>query len=399
MMNGLKPIAGVALLAALLIGHAPKADAQATVTIVGSVRDAQGGVVPNAMLTLTSETRGTTFSGTTSSTGDFIFPNIPGDTYTVSVSLTGFKKVERTGIEGVPGSRVAVPAITLEVGNLSETVEVSAQAPLVQAATGERSAIVQQEAVQNVPVSGTFFAQMVALTPGVNSTSSNAPTRDDNTGNVARTNYMLDGVTTINTGGNQPGINLNFDSVAEVKVLTNSYSAEYGRSSGLQVIGVTKSGSDQFHGSLYDYDQHSGWNANSWVNDSNGVHKAYSLTRNWGGTLGGPVGKPGKGHKLFWFISEQVQPSATGGAVTYFRVPTALERQGNFSQSTDNNGNLFNTITDYTTGLPCSATSAGGCFAAGGVLGVIPQSRLNPVGIAILNQYPNPNINGLNYNL
>ncbi len=104
MMNRLKPIAGVALLAALLIGHAPIADAQATVTIVGSLRDAQGGVVPNAMLTLTSETRGTTFSGTTSSTGDFIFPNIPGDTYTVSVSLTGFKK------SGAHGHRGGSPA-------------------------------------------------------------------------------------------------------------------------------------------------------------------------------------------------------------------------------------------------------------------------------------------------
>ena len=251
---------------------------------MGSVKDAQGGVVPNAAVTLTSETRGTVFTETTTSSGDFIFPNIPGDNYTVSVTLSGFKKVERTGIEAVPGSRVAVPAITLEVGAVSETVEVSAEAPLVQTATGERSAIVEQVAIQNVPTSNTFFAQVVALTPGVDSTSSGTPTRSDNTGNVARTNYMLDGVTSVNTGGNQPGITLNMDSIAEVKVLTNSYQAEYGRSSGLQVIGITKSGTDQFHGSLYDMDQHSGWNANSWANDSNGIHKAYSLTRFWGGT-------------------------------------------------------------------------------------------------------------------
>ena len=397
--NVLKSIAGATLLALLLIEYMPRVIAQATATIVGMVEDTQGAVVPSADVTLTSETRGTTFKGSSTATGNFIFPSIPGDTYKITVTMTGFKKVERTGIQAVPGDTVAVPAITLEVGGVNETVEVSAEAPLVQAATGERSAVVEQEALQNVPVSGTFFAQMVALTPGVNSTSSNGPTRDDNTGNVARTNYMLDGVTSVNTGGNQPGINLNYDSVAEVKVLTNSYQAEYGRSSGLQVIGITKSGTDQFHGSLYDYDQHSGWNANAWANTENGVPRPYSLTRFWGGTLGGPVGKPGRTHKLFWFISEQVQPSTTGGTVNYFRVPSVLERQGNFSQTTDNNGKLFNTITDPLANAPCSATNTAGCFGSGGVLGVIPPSRLSAVGLAILNQYPMPNVNGLNYNL
>ncbi len=400
MLSIRKSLAGAALLAALLIAYVPEALAQATATIVGRVQDAQGAVVPNAPVILTSQTRGTVFTATSTSTGDFTFPNIPGDTYTVAVALTGFKKLERPGIDAVPGSRVAIPPMTIEVGAVTETMEVSAEAPLVQTATGERSAVVGQDAIENIPVTGTFFAQMVALTPGVNSTSSNGPTRSDNTGNVARTNYQLDGVNTNDTGGNQPGISLNYDSVAEVKVLTNSYQAEYGRASGLQVIGITKSGTDQLHGSFHDYDQHSGWNSNSWANRGNGVARAYSLTRQWGGTLGGPVGKPGRpGHKAFWFISEEVQPTTTGGGVNFFRVPTLLERQGNFSQTTDNNGKLFNTITDASAGLPCTASNTAGCFSTGGVLGVIPQSRLYAVGTAILNQYPTPNTNGLNYNL
>lgn len=399
MMNAVKSITGAALLAVLLMGYAPKALAQATATIEGRVQDAQGALIPNAAVTLTSEARGTTFQAISTSTGDFTFPSIPGDTYRIAVTMVGFKKVERSGIQAVPGDRVAVPAITLEVGSISETLEVQAEAPLVQTATGERSAIVQQEVVRNIPVSGTFFAQMVALTPGVNSTSSNGPTRLDNTGGQARTNYMLDGVTSVNTGGNQPGIPLNSDSIAEVKVLTYSYQAEYGRSSGLQVVGITKSGTDHFHGSLYDFDQHSGWNSNSWANNLNGVARPYSLIRQWGGTIGGPVGRPGRGNKLFWFLSEQVQPTSSGGAVNYFRVPTVLERLGNFSQTTDNNGKLFNTITDPLAGAPCTAANTAGCFAAGGVLGVIPQNRLYPLGLATLNQYPMPNANGLNYNL
>ncbi|MEP6716217.1 MAG: carboxypeptidase regulatory-like domain-containing protein [Terriglobia bacterium] len=388
-----------ALLSLIALGYTTNAAAQATATIVGTIKDVQGAVIPGAAVTLTSETRGTTFSGKTTSTGDFIFPNIPGDTYTLSVSTSGFKRADRKGIFATDGDRVAVPVVTLEVGNINESVEVTAEAPLIQTATGERSATIEQHAIQNIPVSGTFFAQMVALTPGVNSTSSNGPTRSDNTGNVARTNYMLDGVTSVNTGGNQPGISLNMDSIAEVKVLTNSYQAEYGRSSGLQVIGITKSGTDHFHGSLYDFEQHSGWNSNSWANSLNGVARPYSRIRNWGGTIGGPVGKPGHQNKLFWFVSEQVQPTTTGGNVNYFRVPTALERQGNFSQTTDNNGKLFNTITDPQANATCSATSMAGCFSSGGVLGVIPQSRLYPLGQAILSHYPVANVSGLNYNL
>jgi hypothetical protein len=210
---------------------------------------------------------------------------------------------------------------------------------------------------------------------------------------------MLDGVTSVNTGGNQPGINLNFDSVAEVKVLTNAYQAEYGRSSGLQVVGVTKSGTDHFHGSLYDFELNSKWNTNSWANMGNGLPKAVASSRYWGGSIGGPVGRPSKQNKLFFFVSEQIQPSTTGGSVNYFRVPTLQERQGNFSQTTDQNGQVFNLIKDPQSNLPCSSTSAGGCFADGGVLGAIPASRLYPIGLAILSQYPAPNIQGLNYNL
>ena len=256
----------MATLTVIVFGFTSTAAAQATATVAGTVKDTQGGIVPGAAIILVSQGRGTTFEGLSGATGDFIITNVPGDSYTIRVTMRGFKTLERTGVAVSPGDRVAVGTMTVEVGDLAETVEVSADTPILQTQTGERSYTVSKEAVDNLPVIGRFFGQFVALTPGVFAASSNRPARLDNVnGNSARTNYMLDGVSSINTGGNQPGIELNLDSIAEVKVLTNAYQAEYGRSSGIQVVGVTRSGTNQFHGSIFDLGRRSGWNANSWA--------------------------------------------------------------------------------------------------------------------------------------
>ena len=113
----------------------------------------------------------------------------------------------------------------------------------------------------------------------------------------------------------------------------------------------------------------------------------------WGYTIGGPVGKPGGSNHLFFFYSQEYRPRTGGGTVNRFRLPTSLERLGDFSQSRDNTGNLFPFIRDARTGLPCSATNTTGCFQDGGVVGRIPQSRLYAPGMAILNNlWPLPNV-------
>jgi hypothetical protein len=117
-----------------------------------------------------------------------------------------------------------------------------------------------------------------------------------------------------------------------------------------------------------------------------------------GTTLGGPVGKPGGKNKVFFFYSHEFRPRTTGGAITRFRVPTALERNADFSQTLDNNGNLFNLIRDASTGLPCTAADTRGCFQDGGVIGKIPQNRLYDVGMNILKLWPMPNASGTSYN-
>src|SRR6185436_4273887 len=124
-MSGYRSLVVAATIAIIAFGFTSSAAAQATATIAGSVKDAQGGVIPGATVTLISETRGTTFEGVSTETGDFVMTNLPGDTYTVRVSMDGFKTSERKGISASPGDRVAVGAISIEVGTLSETVVVS----------------------------------------------------------------------------------------------------------------------------------------------------------------------------------------------------------------------------------------------------------------------------------
>ena len=118
------------------------------------------------------------------------------------------------------------------------------------------------------------------------------------------------------------------------------------------------------------------------------------------GTLGGPVGKPGGKNNLFFFYSEQFQPREAGGAVNQFRVPSLLEREGDFSKTTDQSGAPFPYIRDTSPGLPCGATTGtAGCFQDNGVIGKIPQDKLYGLGLNILKSYPLPNTEGLNYNL
>ncbi len=361
-----------------------------TGTVLGTVKDAQGGVIPGATVTLISEARGTRSAPVvTNESGDFVFPNVAADTYTIEVTLASFKTSQRSGIAVSPGARLAVGTMTLEVGGAAETVVVKGDAPLVQSSSGERSFSVTTAEVTNLPIATRNFADLINLTPGV--VNGNRAGDSPSTGGGSN-NFMMDGVSTMEPGSNRLMIAVNVESISEVKVLTSSYQAEYGRSSGLQVAAVTKSGTNQYRGSLYDVERNSNWYANSRTNILNGDPKTTLRERDWGYSIGGPVGKPGGNNKLFFFYAHEFQPRTTGNNVVRFRVPTALERQGDFSQTIDNNGNLFPFIKDPLSSAACSATNLAGCFADGGVLGKIPASRLYQTGLNALSLYPQPNI-------
>ena len=378
---------------------AATAHAQLTTgTVSGTIKDSQGGLVPGAAVVLTSQSRGTQLpEASTNTSGDFVVPNVPPDTYTIQVTMQGFKTLRRGGISVSAGDRVGIGTLTIDVGGVAETVSVQAESPLVQTQSGERSFAVTTQAVENLPISNRSFVQLATLAPGVTGTNpSRVGDRSSTGGN--NSNIMMDGVSTMDTGSNSVLLQMNVESIAEIKVLVSNYQAEYGRSSGVQVSAVTKSGTNRFRGSAYDVMRRDAWNANSQTNILNGDPKTKVNEKDLGYTIGGPIGKPGGNNKLFFFYAHEFSPRTGGGDTVRFRFPTALERAGDFSQSLDNNGNLFPFIKDPSSPLPCSASNTGGCFQSGGVVGRIPADRLYQTGMNILKLYPMPNVAAGQYN-
>ncbi|HEY7497453.1 MAG TPA: carboxypeptidase-like regulatory domain-containing protein [Vicinamibacterales bacterium] len=391
-------LAGV--LIALAVGVAPLAAQVTTGTLTGTIKDAQGAVIPGATVTLTSDTRGTELPPVVTNTnGDFTFVNVAPDTYTIQVTLQGFKTLKRNGVPVSAGDRYAIGSLTLEVGGLTDTVQVTGEASAIQASSGERSFTVSREAVESLPIESRSYMALAVLAPGVTLDGNGTPARIGGGGDP---NIMMDGVSAMDTGSNRPLLQMNVESIAEVKVLTSGYQAEYGRASGVQVTAITKSGTNRFRGSFYDVERDSDWYSNSKTNKLNGDPKPVLKERDWGYSIGGPIGKSGGNNKLFFFYSQEFAPRTAGNNVVRFRMPTALERAGDFSQTTDNNGNLYPFIKDPLLSGACNATDQTACFRDGGVLGRIPANRVYDVGLNILKLYPLPNISnvpaGQNYN-
>jgi hypothetical protein len=374
-----------------------------TGTVTGTVRDTSGGIIPGASVVLISESRGTKSApAVTSGSGDYVFPNVTPDSYTVEVTLQGFKTVRRTGIAVSGGDRVGIPPLTVEAGEILESITVTAESPLVQTQSGERSFAITTTQIQNLPIGHGNFTNLTAFVPGV--VTGGASAGGTRLGGAGQNNIMMDGISAMDTGNNGQMLSMNIESIGEVKILTQGYQAEYGRSSGLQITAVTKGGTNQFRGSVYDLETNSAWNKKSWVNQKNGDPKPATKARTLGYTVGGPIGRPGRSNRLFFFYAHEYRPVTTainGGNPIRMRVPTALERAGDFSQTLDNNGALFNLIKDPNSTQPCTAANTAGCFAAGGVLGRIPADRLYANGTALLGRYPMPNVPqraGQNYN-
>ncbi|MBY0507954.1 MAG: carboxypeptidase regulatory-like domain-containing protein [Bryobacteraceae bacterium] len=359
-------------------------------SIAGSVVDASGNVIPAAVVKLLSERTGEERSTTCNETGDFIFPALQPGAYTVSVEVAGFRPYRKTGNILSAAERLSVGNLALTVGTVNESVTVAAQAVTVQTSSTEHSALIGARQLEQISIRGRDVVSMLRILPGVSQTvdteflGGSFGTQSPNIQGT-RSNWnslQVDGVTGNDLGS--PGTfssPINMDAIGEVKVLMNNYQAEYGRNGASSINIVTKSGSREYHGTAYWFKRHESWNANNFFNNRNNVPLPIYRYSTLGATLGGPVEldriwKSTK-DKVFFFYSFEKSDVKNPQAVRQVTVPTALERVGDFSQTTDLS-NVRIPIRD-----PLGNVNFPG--------NVIPSSRLDKNGQAMLNIFPLPN--------
>jgi hypothetical protein len=368
-----------AIVTALVFVAALETRAQVTTgTILGTVRDATGGVMPAATITVTN--LGTQFSRkTTSDTqGQYAIDLLPLGQYTVEASAPGFRSFIQKGITVEVGRNARVDPV-LELGAVAETVQIVADSPLVETATAGLGRTVTQDEVLNLPLVNRNVYNLLSLTAGVDRSESGTtfgyPSQttiingspDAGAGAV---NYYLDGGSNVgglrNTGNPVP----NPDAIQEFRVVTNSYSAEYGRFGGGAVDVITKSGTNLFQGSAFEFFRHDSLNAKRWTPGVSGLKDPLERHQ-FGGVLGGPLRR----QKSFFFASYSGLRQESSVFKNTAIVPTDLERAGNFSQSRV-------APRDPNTNQPFENNT-------------IPRERFDPTALRILNDWvPRANLPG-----
>ncbi|HXG90985.1 MAG TPA: carboxypeptidase regulatory-like domain-containing protein [Blastocatellia bacterium] len=358
---------------------------QDTGTISGTVSDKTGAVVAGAQVTITNENTGLKRTVSSNDSGFYTATLLPVGVYTISVTATGFKTTEHRGIDLHVREEKIVPVV-LEVGEVTATVQVTGGAQQVELSSGEVASLIGSQQVKELPLNGRSFVQLTLLVPGASVSDS---TRTGNTGLLAGVDismsgspanangWLVDGVDNVDHGsGRTILVYPSIDSIEEFKVQTNSYGADQSAAGGAQISLVTKSGTNQFHGSGYFFIRNDALNATNFFLNAAGAPKQELDYKNFGYTIGGPIKK----EKLFFFWSQEWRRESRG-VVRQSTVPTLLERQGDFSGP--HSGDLP-TPTDPFTGQPFPGNR-------------IPANRLSPAGLAIMKLYPEPtNSNTIN---
>ncbi len=380
----------------VLLASAMNANAQVRFgSVVGFVADSSGGSLVGADVKLTNLGTSETRAMQTGPSGTYLFANLPPGLYQVDIEQSGFKHfiAENVHVQVDVTSRVDA---TLEVGNISETVEVRADAVTLQTDSTSLGSVVSQQTVENMPVSGRTVNNLMTLVPGVAAGGSTYGTSSGDQAGGARTNsiafgnyfiggafgnqsaFFIDGVSSNGPANNVNGIIASQDFVQEFRVATNNVSAEYGNYAGGVINVTTKSGTNEFHGSTYDYLRNTVLNSNDFFSNHAGLARSPLIQNQFGGNVGGPI----KRNKAFFFFG--YEGTRTHGAVlSTTTVPTTAQLSGDFSAA----------------GLPPiydHSQPGAPQFSCNGKLNVICASRLDPTAQAILKDtFPAPNQGGL----
>src|SRR5258708_6715381 len=266
-------------------------------SIAGAVRDTQQAAITNANVVVVEQDKKTTVTSKTDMEGRFIFTNLLPGRYAITVDSQGFKKVERTDINLLANDKLSVGVITMDIGSVTEAIQVSAQAVQLKTESAERSEAMTGVELENIAVNSRSYLQLVGILPGVVSTANLGTGGPGGLGKISangarfdQNNLTLNGLGNVDTGNNGDQLaTVSLDAVQEFKVLSGTYQAEYGRSSGAQISVVTKSGTTEFHGSGYWFHRHEGLNANNWKNNRDGLQRNLFRFNDLGYTIGGPV--------------------------------------------------------------------------------------------------------------
>src|SRR5882724_6841453 len=355
---------------------------QGTARIVGVVSDSGGGVVPNAQVALINEATGLRATSPTDEGGRYNFTQLAVGNYRIEVSANGFKKETRTGINLV-AEQVSTIDLALEVGNVSESVEVTSSAAAVETAVSSLRSTVRTELIEDLPLNGRDALALQTLVPGsVNQPGARVSLSEENgiSVNGARgsdNNVILDGGTNVDVYTGTPASLPNPDALQEFSVVTSSFDAEYGRSAGSLVSAVIKSGANSYHGTAYDYLRNDVMDAHQFFFGGTFLPKNPLKQNQFGASAGGPIRKD----KMFIFGSWESLRNVQSSPGSAGPMPSALEVAGDFSQSK-------NKPIDPTTGQPFPNN-------------VIPASQISKPALTIANLlFPLPNSPGniLNFN-
>jgi carboxypeptidase family protein/TonB-dependent receptor-like protein len=378
----MRRIVACAAIVSALILFSSLAEAQADrATLSGFVRDSSGAVLPGATVSVTNTATGVLQEQTTSETGNYLIVNLIPGPYRVEISLSGFKKfTQAVPLEVAQRARIDA---TLEVGSVQEAVVVVGTSPVLNTSDNMLGAVIPQSQVANLPLAIRNWDDLLALVPGVQGdryTEQGGGTSFGRTGGInvhgaraLQNNFLLDGVDNNSISENVQELTSqvsrpSVDAIQEFKVVTSPYSAEYGRSPGAAVSVSTKSGTNTFHGTAYEYFRNQSFDSIDYFSKQANAAKPANDQNQFGGNLGGPI-VPSRA----FFFGDYEGTRITRGLTRLTRVPTDSDRLGVFSS----------TIKDPLTGLPFDNNT-------------IPANRIDPASAAVLALIPAANQPGAN---